>query len=107
MIAAQSKSLVSKQTQLAKTVEVSTARVSQASTVIKYAPDLAEQVVSGALALNDAQSKLLLSNNQTELLRVAGQVGAIQGTAGQDSAGQVCAVEVGLVQVGLVQVGVG
>ena len=55
MIAAQSKLLFNNnQTALSKVAEVSQSAIAHASTVIKYAPDLAEQVVSGALALNDA-----------------------------------------------------
>jgi len=42
------------QTQIAAGAGVSRQRVVYASTVLKYAPDLAEQVVSGALALNEA-----------------------------------------------------
>jgi len=54
MIAAQSKSIFKIQSKAAEIAQVSKQQVSHASIVLQYAPDLAEQVVSGALALNDA-----------------------------------------------------
>jgi hypothetical protein len=55
MVAAKSKLFPrNNQTSLSKIAGVSQSRIGYASTVIDYAPDLAEQVVSGALALNDA-----------------------------------------------------
>ena len=55
MIAAQSQLFLrNNQTELSRAADVNQGKISQASTVIKYAPDLAEQVVSGALALNEA-----------------------------------------------------
>jgi ParB/RepB/Spo0J family partition protein len=55
MIAAQSKLLVTNnQTELSRVADVSRAGIAQASVVIQFAPDLAEQVVSGALGLQDA-----------------------------------------------------
>lgn len=55
MVVAQSKLFATNnQTELSKVADVSRPRVGYASIVIKYAPDLAEQVVSGALGLDDA-----------------------------------------------------
>lgn len=54
MIAAQSKSIFKIQSKAAEIAQVSKQQVSHASIVLQYAPDLAEQVVSGALALNEA-----------------------------------------------------
>ena len=74
MIAAQSKLLFNNnQTALSKVAEVSQSAIAHASTVIKYAPDLAEQVVSGALALNEAyrtaQSRKVATEQTTQTLQ--------------------------------------
>ena len=74
MIAAQSKLLFNNnQTALSKVAEVSQSAIAHASTVIRYAPDLAEQVVSGALALNEAyrtaQSRKVATEQTTQTLQ--------------------------------------
>lgn len=74
MIAAQSKLLVTNnQTDLSKVAEVSQSGIAQASVVIKFAPDLAEQVVSGALGLQDAyrtaQSRKVATERTTQTLQ--------------------------------------
>ena len=72
MIAAQSKSIFNIQSRAAEIAEVSRQGMSHASTVIKYAPDLAEQVVSGALALNEAyrtaQSRKVATERSEQIL---------------------------------------
>jgi hypothetical protein len=73
MIAAQSKLFVTNnQTELSRVAEVTQGKISQASTVIKYAPDLAEQVVSGALGLDEAyrtaQSRKVATERTTKTL---------------------------------------
>ena len=74
MIAAQSQVFVTNtQTQIAADAGVSRPRVVHASTVLKYAPDLAEQVVSGALGLDDAyrtaQSRKVATEQTTQTLQ--------------------------------------
>jgi ParB/RepB/Spo0J family partition protein len=54
MIAAQCKMVVTTQSKLAEEAQTSREGVNHASTVLKFAPDLAGQVVSGALGLQDA-----------------------------------------------------
>ena len=66
MIVAQSKSVVTTQSKAAEIAQVSKVRVSHASTVIKYAGDLAEQVVSGAIGLDEAYRTALSRKVATE-----------------------------------------
>ena len=73
MIAAQSKSIFKIQSKAAEIAQVSKQQVSHASIVLQYAPDLAEQVVSGALALNEAyrtaQSRKVATEQTTQTLQ--------------------------------------
>jgi ParB/RepB/Spo0J family partition protein len=74
MIAAQSKLLVTNnQTELSKVAEVSRSGIAQASTVVKFAPDLVEQVISGALGLMEAyrtaQSRKVATKQTTQTLQ--------------------------------------